>query len=72
MKMTMNDVRESRRLWLTAEEIAPIIGCNPHAIRLQAHEDPGKLGFPVIVTGRRVRIPRVGFLEAIEGREKTC
>lgn len=67
MKMTLNDIHTSPRLWLTAEEIAPIIGCNAHAIRVQAHEDPGKLAFPVVVIGRRVRIPRVGFLAAIEG-----
>ena len=68
--MTLNEVKTSPRLWLTAEEIAPIIGCNAHAIRVQAHADPGKLAFPVVVIGRRVRIPRVGFLAAIEGSSK--
>lgn len=65
--MTLNDIRTSPRLWLTAEEIAPILGCKAHSIRVQAHADPRKLGFPVVVTGRRVRIPRARFLEYIEG-----
>lgn len=70
--MTLNDVKTSPRLWLTAEDVAPIVGCNPHAIRIQAHADPGKLAFPVVVIGRRVRIPRVGFLAAIEGGQRNA
>lgn len=65
--MTLEEIRTSRALWLTADEIAPILGCKAHSIRVQAHADPHKLGFPVVVTGRRVRIPRARFLEYIDG-----
>lgn len=67
--MTLDEIKTSTRLWLTADEVAPVIGCNPQAIRVQAHTDPLKLGFPVVVIGRRVRIPRAGFIEAVGGIE---
>ena len=34
----------------------------PNYIRHQAQNDPDKLGFPVVVAGTRVRIPKEGFL----------
>jgi len=49
--------------YLTPSEAAPLIGMNPHTLRVTAREAPQKLGFPVIVTGRRVRIPRKPFYE---------
>jgi len=55
---------------LTTADIAPILGCNPYAINLQAHRDPRMLGFPVIVTGRRVRIPREAFLAFLRGGDR--
>lgn len=67
--MTMDEIRRSNQVFLTADEVAPVIGCNPQAIRVQAHADPLKLGFPVVVIGRRVRIPRAGFIEALGGIE---
>lgn len=48
--------------WLTAAEIAPILGADANAIREQAQRDPNKLGFPVVVVGTRVKIPKDGFL----------
>ena len=48
--------------FLTAADVAPVLGINPQDIRSQAQSDADKLGFPVIVTGTRVRIPKEGFL----------
>lgn len=48
--------------FLTAAEVAPVLGIDPQDLRSQAQADSVKLGFPVIVTGSRVRIPREGFL----------
>ena len=47
---------------LTCQQIAPILGANPATIHGQAVERPEKLGFPVIVMGRRVKIPKQPFL----------
>lgn len=48
--------------WLTPEEAARIIGCNPASLRQQARQDPAALGFPVCVIGTTTRIPKDGFL----------
>lgn len=53
--------------FLTAAQIAPVIGIDPQDLRGQAHADASKLGFPVIVTGCRVRIPREGFINFCKG-----
>ena len=66
--MTINDIRTSTAVYLTAADIAPLLQCDPQQIRAQAHRDPSKLGYPVIVIGRRVRIPRAAFIRYLEGK----
>ena len=46
-----------------------LLRCDSQSINLQAKEDPSKLGFPVIVMGSRVRIPKAGFIKFCEGAE---
>lgn len=65
--MTVEELRRSEKMFLTPTDIAPILGVHPYSINLQAQEDPSKLGFPVVVIRRRVKIPRVRFLEWIGG-----
>lgn len=65
--MTLDEARRSEKLFLTPTDIAPILGVHPYSINLQAQDDPAKLGFPVVVIGRRVKIPRFRFLEWIGG-----
>lgn len=48
--------------FLRAEDVGEILGVDPQYIRSQAQADPRKLGFPVIVIGRRVHIPKQAFL----------
>ena len=60
--MTLAEIKQSPAMWLTAADIAPVLECNPDAIRQQAQADPSKLGFPVVVLGTRVKIPRIPFL----------
>lgn len=60
--MTLAEIKKSPDMWLTAADIAPVLECNPDAIRHQAQTDPSKLGFPVVVIGTRVKIPRTPFL----------
>ena len=52
---------------LTAAQIAPVLKMDPNTIRWQAIEDPGALGFPVIVTGHRVTIPKRPFINFMMG-----
>ena len=63
--MTLEEIKRSTELWLTPEDVAPVVGCNPQKIRVTAHENPILLGFPVTVVGTRVKIWRKKFLEFI-------
>ena len=65
--MTLEQIRASDKLWLTPDDVAEVLECNPQAIRVQAHEDPTRLGFPAIVVGTRTRIPRIPFLNYFGG-----
>jgi len=64
--MTLNELKDSDITFLNTSDIAEIVGADPDDIRRQAHKDPVKLGYPVSVCGRRVKIPRLGFLYFIE------
>lgn len=61
--MTLTDIINTDKVCLTPADIAPILGCDPQAIRSQAQNDPRKLGFNIIITGKRIRIPRIPFLQ---------
>jgi len=63
--MKLEELKEKRPLFVTADDIAEIIGCNPANIRSQAQSDKDKLGFPVMVVGTRVKIPTKPFLKFI-------
>lgn len=65
--MTLEQIRESDKAFLTPAEAAEALGCRAYAINVQARQDPARLGFPVSVIGRRVRIPRLGFLRWADG-----
>ena len=60
--MTLEEAKQSDKVFLTPVEVAPIIGCNPNWIRKAAHDAPELVGFPVCVIGTRTRIPRKPFL----------
>ena len=52
------------KLYLIPREVGELLNMNPYNINVAAQnpEYREKLGFPVIVTGTRVRIPRIPFL----------
>ena len=60
--MTLQDLEALDDDMLLPKDVASVLGCAQYAINVQAQRDPTALGFPVIVTGTRVRIPREGFL----------
>ena len=72
--MTMEQMRKSDAVFLCAADIAPILGCDPQSLRVQARDHPAALGFPVCVVGSRCRFPRVSFLKFVEegGQETAC
>ena len=60
--MTLAEIKASDKVMLLASDVAPVLGCDPHSIRLQAREFPEQLGFAVTVIGNRTLIPRKSFL----------
>ena len=63
--MTLREIQNSEKLFLLATDVEAVLGVSANSIRLQAQKDKDKLGFPVIVAGTRVRIPRIPFLKFI-------
>lgn len=68
-KMTLDEIKVIDRDWLLASEVAPILGTDPHSIRVAARVAPGRLGFPVCIIGSRVRIPKKPFIQYWEGKQ---
>lgn len=66
---TLQEIKDSPKEILFPTDIAPVLGCDPYSINLQAQNDPSMLGFPVIVMGRKVRIQRLAFVRFMEGLE---
>lgn len=69
-KARLAELRKSEKLFLVPTEIAPVLGCNPYSINLQAKEDQSKLGFPVSKIGTNVKIPREAFLKWFDGLQQ--
>ena len=62
MRKSIQDIIALDRDYLTPAEIAGVLGSDPQSIRVAARVDPQRLGFPVVVIGSRVKIPRAAFL----------
>lgn len=60
--MSFDELIESTRPIVTMADIAPILDADAQFLRQQATKDPAKLGFPVIVVGSHVKVPRLGFI----------
>jgi len=54
--------QKADREFFTADEICGVLGMDPQTIRDTARQRPELLGFPTVITGCRVRIPRIPFL----------
>lgn len=65
--MTLSEIKSMDKDFLTPEDVAPLLRCDPHGIRVQAQTAPQFLGFPVCQVGNRTKIPRVPFLKWVEG-----
>lgn len=64
--MTLEDIKAMDSVTITPAVAAKVLNINPESIRLVAHSEPHRLGFPVIVVGTRTRIPRLPFINFLE------
>lgn len=60
--MTLEEIEAIPDEYLLPKHIAPVLGMSQYTINVQAQDEPDALGFPVVVTGSRVRIPKEAFL----------
>lgn len=67
--MTLERLRGLDKPFLTPKEIAGVLGSDPQTIRVTARTAPERVGFPFTFTGNRMKIPRIPFLNFMEGRE---
>lgn len=65
--MTLAEIEAIPSEVLTCQQIAPVLGANPATIHLQATDRPELLGFPVIVMGSRVKVPKAAFIRFMRG-----
>ena len=56
--MTIQEIIDSNKLFLTPDDVCDILNADPATIRKQAEV----IGFPISVMGNRTRIPRLPFL----------
>jgi hypothetical protein len=64
-KKTLQDLIESSKEFFVAEDVAGVLGCDAHTLRLTARQRPELLQFPCICMGNRVKIPRIPFLRTM-------
>lgn len=65
--MTMEEIKRSDKCFLIPKDVAEVIGCDPQYIRIAARDCPERLGFPTIRTGSHTKIPRIPFIQYVEG-----
>lgn len=61
-RYSLEDLRSCTAAVLTPVQVADVLGCDPHWIRVAARDNPELLQFPVQRVGSRTKIPRIPFL----------
>lgn len=64
---SLEQIKALDRAIITPAEASRVLQCDPQYIRSQAQRDATKLPFPIMLVGRRVKIPRIPFIAFIEG-----
>lgn len=67
--MTLSEMKQSDKAFLTPVDVAEVLQATPQFIRWQARNAPARLGFPVVVIRSRTKIPRIPFIKFMEGSE---
>ena len=65
--MTWAEIKKSDKLILTAQDVAPILQCDPQTLRISARDQKELIGFNCSVIGQTLRIPRLAFIRWMEG-----
>lgn len=60
--LTLREIEALDTEVLTCQQVSRVLCAGAYYLHEQAMKDPSKLGFPVIVHGTRVKIPRQPFI----------
>lgn len=65
----LEELEKSDDLFLTPEQVAAVIGCDPQSIRGACETVEGfqRIGFPATRLGARTYIPRMAFIRWVKG-----
>ena len=69
MPRTLSEIEALDHEVLTCADVSAVLRADPYSIHKQATTDPQSLGFPVIVCGNRVKIPKQPFLKFMRGEK---
>ena len=61
-KKTLADLMNIDREDLLPGDVAGVLGTSDQWVRVCARQQPQLLGFPTVIMGSRVKIPRIPFL----------
>lgn len=67
--LTLQEIEELPCEVLTCQQVSRVLCAGAYYLHEQAMKDPSKLGFPVIVHGTRVKIPKGAFIEFMRGKK---
>ena len=65
--MRIAEIENLDKDFLTVQEVASCIKCDPQLIRDEASKTPRFLGFPISKVGHSFKIPKEGFLNWAKG-----
>lgn len=68
--MTIEELKKLEINMLTPAQAAEVLGVSAQSIRVCARQRPDLLGFPVMVYGSRVKVPRLPLIDFLEGEKK--
>lgn len=68
--MTWEEIKASDKLILTAQDVAPVLQCDPQTLRLSVRKQKDLIGFNCCIIGQTLRIPRMAFIKWMEGGNK--
>lgn len=69
-RLTLEDLKGLQCETLTPLLAAKFLGVHPYSINVAVRNAPELVRYPFTVTGRRVLIPRAGFIAWAEGERK--
>lgn len=65
--MTWEELKESDKLFVTADDVSEVLHCDPQTLRLAVKETKELVGFRCSLIGKTLRIPRLAFIRWVEG-----